>query len=400
MARPAQLAPLHDRKKNLWYVYLSAKISPTGKPKREYFRNRKEAEARARHWRKMKEVSTGTVQKAGPKLIEKAVTYHELFRDVYGLEGGLEEACEAYLAILNAKQCSHHFGELVKFFHEAHYDGWADGTKSAWRVCKAHLKELSDTPIVSLNTQFWREWLQQKAEELHWGSSTYNSVRARIHSVYAFGIPDMVSVNPLEGVKKRKLETRAVPVYSIEQITALMNCTWEHDHEMVPFFGIAIFAGLRPGSELLKLQWEDVNFEKRWIRVAAEFDNKTQTRRFVPLEENLLAWLKPWEKAVGPVVPKVNFTKRRRWITRGKYQSAPGTSEDQWTEVAPYGDHVRDISRHTYGSYTDSIYGDRNKIKEWMGHTTFKTYDQHYRNARSPEEGQAFLEIFPPVTST
>ena len=65
-------------------------------------------------------------------------------------------------------------------------------------------------------------------------------------------------------------------------------------------------------------------------------------------------------------------------------------------ELVPFGLQARDITRHTYGSYLEAKYRDRNVVKENMGHTSFKTYEQHYRNARSPQEGERFWSIVPP----
>ena len=200
------------------------------------------------------------------------------------------------------------------------------------------------------------------------------------------------------GVKARKIRRKHVPVYAVEQVQTLMSAAWEFDRELVPFFAIAIFAGLRPGhkdSEIRNLKWEDVNFGERWIRVATNFDNKTGTKRFVPIEDNLLLWLQPWVKSKKPVLP-VNFVRRRRALVRGKYQSPSGTPEEKWQELVPFGEEVRDITRHTYGSYLDAKYRDRNMVMANMGHTNFKTYEQHYKNARSPQEADRFWGIVPP----
>jgi integrase len=285
----------------------------------------------------------------------------------------------------------------VEAYEKDHYDQWAPGTQSAWRAHRTHFRELEGHVLVSMTTDFWRSWLREKSTDRNWDNRTYNGIRSRLYSIYRHAIPDLISSNPIEGLKRRRVAPKAVLIYSVEQIQALLDCAWKHDREMVPFFAIAVFAGLRPQSELERLEWEDVNFEEGWIRVGANYDNKTQTRRYVPIESNLLAWLEPWKSASGLVVPETNLTKRRRWITRGKYLAPPRTPEGDWAEVAPYGDHVRDITRHTYGSYMDAIYRDRNKLKEWMGHTSFKTYDQHYRNARTEEQGKAFQAILPPV---
>lgn len=396
MPRIAKIEPLFDRSRGRWYVYLPAKLSATGKPQREYFPTKEEAETRSKFWHKTQEFSARAVRAAGPELIGTALSFDELFRSVYGLAGGLKEACERYIKLLDSQQHSAVFGDLVEAYEKDHYDQWADGTQSAWRAHRTHFRELEGQALVSMTPDFWRDWLREKSTERQWDNRTYNGIRSRLFSIYRHSIPSLTASNPIDGLKRRRVQPKAVAVYSIAQIQALLTCAWNHDRELVPFFAVAIFAGLRPESELERLEWKDVNLEERWIRVGANFDNKTQTRRFVPIEPNLAAWLDPWKSASGRVVPETNLTKRRRWITRGKYLAAPNTPESQWTEVAPYGDDVRDITRHTYGSYMDAIYRDRNKLKEWMGHSSFKTYDQHYRNARSEEDGKAFQNIFPP----
>ena len=70
---------------------------------------------------------------------------------------------------------------------------------------------------------------------------------------------------------------------------------------------------------------------------------------------------------------------------------------DEWKDLVPNGSDYVDISRHTYGSYLEGKYGDRNMVMANMGHTNFTTYEQHYRNARSPKEAECFWNIRPPT---
>lgn len=51
--------------------------------------------------------------------------------------------------------------------------------------------------------------------------------------------------------------------------------------------------------------------------------------------------------------------------------------------------------RHSYGSNLEAKYKDRNLVKENMGHTNFATYEQHYRNARTPKQAEEFWGIYP-----
>jgi len=86
MGRVATLEPARDSAKNRWYVSLPPRLSPTGKRKREYFASRREAQDRAKRAKQQLEQSAFLVRKAGPVLIETAVTYDELFQ-IYGFNG-------------------------------------------------------------------------------------------------------------------------------------------------------------------------------------------------------------------------------------------------------------------------------------------------------------------------
>ena len=45
-----------------------------------------------------------------------------------------------------------------------------------------------------------------------------------------------------------------------------MFAVHEHTPDMVPYFAIALFAGLRP-KEAEQLDWENINFDKSTIKV-------------------------------------------------------------------------------------------------------------------------------------
>jgi integrase len=290
------------------------------------------------------------------------------------------------------------FGELVDAYEKEHFDGWSKNYKTKWSWFLNAVEELRDSITLPMDGAFWSRWMREKAEEKEWSDGTYNDLLSLLRAVWKYGLGlSLVDRNPIEGLRRRKVRRTDKAVYTVDQVKALMNCAWEHDREMVPYFAIALFAGLRPdvGSEICGLTWEDINFEERWIRVGAGFDNKTGTKRFVPLEDNLAQWLDSWKEAHGPVVPR-NLSNRRRWIVRGKYQAEEKAPETEWKELVPSGMDYRDVTRHTYGSYLEAKYKDRNIVKENMGHTSFTTYEQHYRNARTPKEAEQYWTILPP----
>lgn len=376
-----------------------AKLTDSGKVKREIFSSEKAALDRVEEIRKLQVESADAVRMAGPKLIRSAVHYDDLFSLIYGFEGGLSEACEQFVRQLDERHRSISFGELVENFEEHHRSNWSKGYTGKWNWFKNHLEDILDRPVLDLDLLFWRSWLAKNAEKKTWKAKTYNEVAGILSSIWKDAVrQQLVERNPIEGVSRRKVQRKEVAVYSVEQVKTLLDCAWKHDREMVPYFAIAIFAGLRPDvhSEITKLDWGDVDFEHKQIRVGKNFDNKTNTKRFVEMEENLLAWLEPWKNATGPVVPP-NLVRRRRYLTRGKYQSPKKTPSTKWVELVPNGEEARDITRHTYGSYLEAKYRDRDKVMANMGHLDTSTYEQHYRSVRSPQEAEDFWNIRPPA---
>ena len=396
MARHASLAPRKDPAKNLWVISLPKSLSSTGKRQREYFRSKVEAEKRSEQLHRLQDHSARVVRQAGPELIKAAVNYNELFQSLYGFDGGLAEACEAFMKRLDTETSTPRFSQLLDAYERDNAINWKPAYATKWRWFRKHADQAGDSLILELDSHFWVNWLGQRTQREGWSDGTFNEVASMLSSVWKHAVAqDVVERNPVEGVKRRKIRRQAKPVYTVEQVRGLMNTAWEHDCDMVPYFAIAVFAGLRPDSEIPNLTWENVDFDEGWIRVAAHFENKTETKRFVPIEDNLRRWLTPWTNARGRVTP-TNFVRRRQWITRGRYQALVGVSEKEWTELVPYGEHVRDITRHTYGSYLEAKYRDRNIVKENMGHTDFRTYEQHYRNARPPKEAELFWALVPP----
>ena len=71
------------------------------------------------------------------------------------------------------------------------------------------------------------------------------------------------------------------------------------DAEATLYLALGAFTGLR-SAELIRLEWEDVNFERGHIIVGKE-KSKTATRRLVPIHPNLMRWLAPYRGFTGRV---------------------------------------------------------------------------------------------------
>jgi len=388
--------PKRDPHKKRWLIYIPAKISSTGKNRREYFERKADALERACELKNQSISDPSLASPGDQSLFKTALDFDMLFQTVYGLKGGLVEACENYSKILDEKQSSKNFKELLDSYESDKLAGWSKPSIDRWKMTRKRLISYSSTPLILMDKKFWKDWINDYARQADWSDQTYNDALNYLSAIWRHAVrEEMVDKNPISGIPLKRIRRKHKPVYEVEEVERLMECTWQFDKDMVPFFAITIFAGLRPESEAQRLNWEDVDFEQNLIRVAADFGNKTGTKRFVPIEPYLQKWLSPWKKANGTIIPK-NFERRRRYILRGKYQSPAGTLEAEWTDLVPNGSEFADISRHSYGSYLDAkTGGDRKTVMHNMGHTNTTTYEQHYKNARTPDQAERFWKISP-----
>jgi integrase len=72
--------------------------------------------------------------------------------------------------------------------------------------------------------------------------------------------------------------------------------------DFIPALSLGLFAGLRPESEIWRLDWSNIKLAKRIIDI--DQSKNTMSHRHVRIPENLAAWLAPCAKAHGNVTLK------------------------------------------------------------------------------------------------
>ena len=169
-------------------------------------------------------------------------------------------------------------------------------------------------------------------------------------------------------------------VLTPDQVVRLLVTCEATDSELLGFYVLALFAGVRPTDELCKLQWNHVFADGGdRIYIPAEV-SKTGRKRYVKIEPTLKEWLNHIQPPrLGPVTPKRNHIKRRRAIER-----AAG--------IVPW---PQDGMRHSYASYWMTIYRDEDQCRDNMGHRTKEQLVTHYRQHTTEEEARAFWAIKP-----
>src|SRR5262249_42255989 len=181
--------------------------------------------------------------------------------------------------------------------------------------------------VASVTTKEIVEWL----ESLGVGSVTRNIFRRDARTLFSFCCGRKYCVENPVAVKETlaKEQRKEVEVLSVEEARRLLAAS---PPDLLPYWSIGLFGGLRP-SEIRELQWSNVDFQDALITVRSA---KTNRKRFVKMQPNLIEWLKPYERDSGNVVDPVNF----RWRNVAD-RDAAGLRES-WPVNA---------ARHSFGSY-------------------------------------------------
>ena len=149
----------------------------------------------------------------------------------------------------------------------------------------------------------------------------------------------------------------------------------EHAPEMVPYFAIALFAGIRP-TELQKLDWSNIDLEAKRIRIIPETAKKRRMR-YVDVSANLLEWLLPHRRVIGAV-----------YHDRKRFDLVRQQAAIKW---AP------DIMRHSFGSYHLAQHENAALTSLQMGHQNTGVLFNHYRDLVKREDASQFWDIRPQV---
>ena len=227
-------------------------------------------------------------------------------------------------------------------------------------------------PLAGLSTVELDGWIRG----LGVGAVSRNNFRRVVASLFAFGLArGWCAENPATALARAKVAGGKVGILTPGQTAMLLNSA---PTDCVPALAIGAFAGLRR-AELERLDWREVRLAKGLVEVTAG-KAKTARRRFVPIRENLAAWLAVHARPEGPVCP-VNWRKRF-----DAAREAAGLGGDAWPDNA---------LRHGFASYHAAHFQDAGKLAAEMGHTSPAVVFQHYRELVEPEEAARYWNIRP-----
>jgi integrase len=188
-------------------------------------------------------------------------------------------------------------------------------------------------------------------------------------------------------VKKTSFADRAKSkreIIPVEKVQMILEYALENSPEIVPYLAILFFTGVRPEDEAMSLKWSDINGKNvLWVS-----ETKIGDGREIPLSKNAIAWINAAKARYSFVTEKIMSLSHYQLSVRR--QAAYG--------VAGYSKIPQDAARHSFASYwlpvNKSNFG---QLLVYMGHTTIKVLQAHYRRHASEEDAKRYWQIMPPV---
>ncbi|HMO03841.1 MAG TPA: tyrosine-type recombinase/integrase [Kiritimatiellia bacterium] len=227
-------------------------------------------------------------------------------------------------------------------------------------------------PVHSVTTDEIDAWLTRQG----YRGASWNAYRRAFVGLFNFAMTrGQVASNPANRLPIVKLDAPVPEIHTPAQVRVILQAAATLHPELVPYFAIGYFTGLRPARELGLLDWRDVDLRERLILVSAH-SSKTREQRFVKIADNLLEWLTPYHAGEGRIPS-----------SRRHFRDILKAAKVEWP---------RDVMRHTFASYHLAHHEDAAKTAHEMGHADGgKMLFTHYRNLVKPSDAGAFWNISP-----
>jgi integrase len=246
------------------------------------------------------------------------------------------------------------------------------------------------TPLHTLTAADIRAWLVglKTKSGASLGPRARHNYRAAVDQLarWAMGENYLPSTwSEMDHVPDPGQKTGEIKILTPEQMTKLITAR-QHTEEcgraqksLVPFLALAAFAGLRH-SEAVKLDWRDVNFDKRHVYISKGIA-KTGWDRLIPMSDNLAAWLQPYLRRNGPVT---TLSQVSGAITKAKKTASLAAGRNE----------TKNTLRKSFISYRLAVTKSIAQVAEEAGNSP-GVIRKHYGRPIPEAEAKRWFDIWP-----
>lgn len=212
-----------------------------------------------------------------------------------------------------------------------------------------------------------------------WSASTVNTHRASWSAFFRWC--GRREDNPVAGLTRARENAAAPGIFTPQQTARWLQYVADRRPELLPFFAIGFFAGLRT-SEIEGLTWADIGTAA--IRVRPEVAKQRRQRMvpiLPPLRRILAAYRQGGDRLSPPAASLVPLRERARLIWTEKNMALAGL--DFWP---------RNVMRHSYCTY-------RLAETQNIGQVTLEAGNSadvlltHYRALATPQDAKKYFKI-------
>lgn len=260
---------------------------------------------------------------------------------------------------------------------------------------EAHLRDLRlrltrfgeafQIPVAQLTGKMLQTWLdgltvsnRTKLNEMRHAFSLLNfAVRRK------YAARDLL--DELEAVERPEAKPSPTLIFTPDELREMFAAATP---TLIPWLVFGGFCGLR-SAEILRLDWRDVNLQRRLVEIRAD-NAKTAQRRLVPLCDAAVAWLTPLARVTGRVAHHVrdNWFYAELVAATNRQRRIAGHKEDfHWK---------RNGLRHSFCSYRLAVTQDPSRTSLEAGNSVQMIF-RHYRELTTEDEAKAWFGIMPPA---
>ena len=220
------------------------------------------------------------------------------------------------------------------------------------------------------------DWLRRNNH----GPRTRNNIRLSIVTLFNFakarGYISKAVATEADHVARARDRGSKIGIFRPEQLAGLLVGT----DEAKLYLALGAFTGVR-SAELIRLEWQDVNFARGHIEVGKS-KAKTATRRLVPIQPNLMQWLAAYRDSSGPIFASEHAADR-----------AIAQARDAGVEWP------NNVLRHSYATYRLAQCHDAPQVALEMGSSPAMLF-RNYRELADEQDAAAWFSIVPPAAAT
>jgi integrase len=340
---------------------------------RKFFKTRADAEAEQRRQKTLLQIHSREAIGLSPREMSDVITARKRLTE-YGKKIG--DAVDFFVDYLERiRRCNITVAQLADEMIEAkRRDGrskvyLADLRQRLGRFCQ----DFGQRPIAGITVDELDNWLRG----LPGSPQSRANYRTILGSLFSYATKRrMLDTNPVVHTAKPKLIDNPPEIFAVDELRALLEAALRIEPSVVPMLAIGAFAGLRD-AEIKRLDWSEVDLARDHIEVKAA-KSKSARRRIVPMQPNLVAWLRSYSGSKSQVVPP---NSRRKLA---KVRKAAGLT--RWPNNG---------LRHSFASYRLAAIHDAPRVASELGHTSPTMLYSTYREVVMPEEAERYWNIAP-----